>query len=252
MAELGFAPKVVDDTASIAALFDSFDPDGSGMIDYRELAGQLRPSTVSRNRVKLRLKPGGRQGDVPGLQPPTKLLSPSKQAGSVAAQLSKLLRDANARVRLDAALAGGHPLVVDGDALHLLGDHRSDAAMIVTPHAGEFSAMFGDTGGSKIARATDAARRSGAVVVFKGADTVIAAPDGQAVVHPDGTAWLATAGTGDVLTGIIGARLAASTQAFDAAVQGVWLHAEAARRAGRSFIADDLADRLPAAIGACL
>ncbi len=161
-------------------------------------------------------------------------------------------RDDKARQRLDAAFACGRPLVVDGDALHLLGDRRSDAPMIVTPHAGEFSAMFGDSGGSKIARATDAARRLGAVVVFKGADTVIAAPDGRTVVHPDGTAWLATAGTGDVLTGIIGARLAASTQAFDAAVQGVWLHAEAARRAGRSFIADDLADRLPAAIGACL
>jgi hydroxyethylthiazole kinase-like uncharacterized protein yjeF len=154
--------------------------------------------------------------------------------------------------RLDAALACGRPLVVDGDALHLLGERTCAAPMILTPHAGEFAALFGDIRGSKIEQASQAARRSGAIVVFKGADTVIAAPDGRVVVHPDGTAWLSTAGTGDVLAGTIAARLAGGIDPFEAATQGVWLHAEAARGAGPAFVADDLAAHLPRAIGQCL
>lgn len=161
-------------------------------------------------------------------------------------------REDKGRERLDAALACGRPLVVDGDALHLLDGRAAEAPMIITPHAGEFAAMFGDIRGSKIEQARAAARRSGAIVVFKGADTVIAAPDGGVVVHPDGTAWLATAGTGDVLAGLIGARLAAGAAPFEAALDGVWLHAEAARLAGPAFIADDLAAHLPATIGRCL
>lgn len=158
-------------------------------------------------------------------------------------------RDDRAVERLELALAAGRPLVIDGDALHLVKARALPAGTILTPHAGEFAALFGDTGGGKIARALEAARSSGAVVVFKGADTVIASPDGRAVVHPDGTGWLATAGTGDVLAGVIGARLAAGTSPFEAAGAGVWLHAEAARRAGPAFMADDLAAHLPAAMG---
>lgn len=160
-------------------------------------------------------------------------------------------RDDKARQRLDMVLGGGHPLVIDGDALHLLGESAIPANAILTPHAGEFAAMFGDSGDSKIDRACDAARASGAIVVFKGADTVIAAPDGRAIVHPDGTGWLATAGTGDVLAGVIAARLAGGADPFVAAATGVWLHAAAAQLAGPSFIADDLAAHLPAAIGQC-
>jgi hydroxyethylthiazole kinase-like uncharacterized protein yjeF len=161
-------------------------------------------------------------------------------------------RDDTARERLEAVLGCGKPLVIDGDALHLLHGRTLPASSILTPHGGEFVAMFGDTGGSKIARALAAARASGAVVVFKGADTVIAAPDGRAIVHPGGTGWLATAGTGDVLAGVIAARLAGGADAFDAAATGVWLHAEAARLAGPAFVADDLSTYLPAAIGICL
>jgi hydroxyethylthiazole kinase-like uncharacterized protein yjeF len=161
-------------------------------------------------------------------------------------------RDDKARGRLDAVLGCGKPLVIDGDALHSVGERKLPAATILTPHAGEFTAMFRDGRGSKIARTIDAAHDSGAVVVFKGADTVIAAPDGRAIVHPDGTAWLSTAGTGDVLSGAIAARLAAGGDPFSAAADGVWLHAEAARLAGPGFIADDLSIYLPAAIGHCL
>lgn len=161
-------------------------------------------------------------------------------------------RDEGARERLAAALACRRPLVIDGDALHLLGEKPLGVPTVLTPHAGEFAALFGDCGGSKIERAQDAARRSNAVVVFKGADTVIAAPDGRAVVHFDAPAWLATAGTGDVLAGIIAAQLGGGTDILTAAVNGVWLHAQSARLSGPAFIADDLVAHLPAAFGACL
>ncbi|WBH16400.1 NAD(P)H-hydrate dehydratase [Sphingomonas radiodurans] len=161
-------------------------------------------------------------------------------------------RDDKARERRDMALSCGRPLVIDGDALHLLVGHAIPPRSILTPHAGEFAALFGGCGGSKIARALAAAQASGAIVVFKGADTVIAAPDGRAIVHPHGSAWLATAGTGDVLAGIIAAQRAGGADPFEAAATGVWLHAEAARRAGPAFLADNLAAHLPGAIGACL
>ncbi|OWK29516.1 NAD(P)H-hydrate dehydratase [Sphingomonas dokdonensis] len=161
-------------------------------------------------------------------------------------------RDDKARERLDLARASERPMVIDGDALHLLGEAPARVPTILTPHAGEFARLFGDLNGSKIERAIAAARRANAVVVFKGADTVIAAPDGRAIVHAHAPAWLATAGTGDVLAGVIGAQLAGGADVFTAAANGVWLHAEAARRAGPAFIADDLAAHLPAALGACL
>jgi hydroxyethylthiazole kinase-like uncharacterized protein yjeF len=159
-------------------------------------------------------------------------------------------RDETARVRLDAALAAGHPLVLDGDALRLLDPDRIRALtipVILTPHAGEFDALFGRSDDDKITRARDAAARTGAVVVFKGADTVIAAPDGRARLAPGASDWLSTAGTGDVLAGAIGAMLAAGLDPLAAAAAGVWLHSEAARRSGPAFIADDLADALRSA-----
>ena len=156
-------------------------------------------------------------------------------------------RDDAARARVDTAFESGRPMVIDGDALHLV-DPATIAARapgaILTPHAGEFDALFGKQETDKIARARDAARRSGAVVVFKGADTVIAAPDGRVRIAVDASDWLSTAGTGDVLAGTIAAMLAALGDAFDAACAGVWLHGEAARIAGAAFIADDLAAAL--------
>ena len=151
---------------------------------------------------------------------------------------------------INAALAAGHPLVLDGDALRLLGPDRIRALtvpVILTPHAGEFDALFGRSDDDKITRARDAAARTGAVVVFKGADTVIAAPDGRTRLAPGASDWLSTAGTGDVLAGAIGAMLAAGLDPLAAAAAGVWLHGEAARRSGPAFIADDLADALRSA-----
>lgn len=155
-------------------------------------------------------------------------------------------RDAAARVKLAEALATPLPLVLDGDALHLTTPEAlaaRAAPLILTPHEGEFAALFGTPPGSKLDRARAAAARSGAVVVLKGADTVIAAPDGRAAIAPTGAPWLATAGTGDVLAGAIGAAFAKS-DAFAAARAGVWRHAAAARRCAAGMIADDLARAL--------
>ncbi|MEO7690351.1 MAG: NAD(P)H-hydrate dehydratase [Sphingomonas sp.] len=163
-------------------------------------------------------------------------------------------RGVEAQTRLDQALASSCPLVIDGDALHLIDDRRlaqvgdRDAAVIMTPHAGEFDALFGKGGGSKIDRARAAAARAGATIVFKGADTVIASSEGDVRVAQAANEWLSTAGTGDVLAGAIGAVMSSLLEpAFEAACGGVWLHAKAARGLGAAFIADDLAHALTAA-----
>ena len=143
-----------------------------------------------------------------------------------------------------------HPLVIDGDALHLFvpgdlaGRHHP---VILTPHAGEFAALFGTSDASPIARAGQAAATTNATIVFKGATTVIAG-GGRITVSPRGSPWLSTAGTGDVLAGAIAAMLAApGADPHAAATAGVWLHAAAARALGPAFIADDLAAALSAA-----
>lgn len=164
-------------------------------------------------------------------------------------------RDAQARARLDAAIGAGHPLVLDADALTMLGEDGPDAlpsGAILTPHEGEFRCLFGDLAGSKIDRARAAAARAGAVIIYKGADSVMAAPDGRAVVANGASPWLSTAGTGDVLAGIAAARLAVTGDPFAAACEAVWLHGEAARRAGPAFVADDLIAWLPAALASRL
>ena len=162
---------------------------------------------------------------------------------------SGLGRGDDAVTKLDAALRCGRPLVIDGDALALIGSHALPPQTILTPHGGEFAGMFGEQGGSKIERALSAARGARAIVVYKGVDTVIASPDGRAVVHSGAPTWLSTAGTGDVLAGVIAARLAGGADPLQAAADGVWLHAQAARLAGPAFVADDLAAHLPSAIG---
>ncbi|MDB5678906.1 NAD(P)H-hydrate dehydratase [Sphingomonas bacterium] len=154
----------------------------------------------------------------------------------------------DAAAKLDAAIATDRPLVIDGDALHLLDARRTEAlasrrgGTVLTPHAGEFKAAFGDYTGSKIDAARQAAARSGATIVFKGPDTVIASPDGEVIVAAAASSWLSTAGTGDVLAGATGAMVAAGNPPEAA----VWMHAESARRLGGAFIADDLARELSA------
>lgn len=144
------------------------------------------------------------------------------------------------------ALASGKPLVLDGDALVDL--PGSLDGHVLTPHEGEFRTLFPDLHKpSKVDRAREAAARSGAVIVYKGADTVIAAPDGRAALACAASPWLSTAGTGDVLAGAVGAMLARGLDPFAAAQAGVWLHREAARRLGPAFVADDLAHALSSA-----
>ena len=96
-----------------------------------------------------------------------------------------------------------------------------------------------------------AARRAGAVVLFKGADSVVAAPDGRAAIAPAAPPWLASAGTGDVLTGIVAAMQARGLAPFDAACAALWVHGRAAECAGPGLIADDLIDQLPAVLDEC-
>ena len=106
--------------------------------------------------------------------------------------------------------------------------------------------------GSKIDRTLAAARRCGRVIIHKGADSVIASPDGRVAIAAGASPWLSTAGTGDVLAGIVAAMRARGLEPFEAACAGAWLHGEAARLAGPAFIADDLAKRLSAAMASCL
>ena len=126
---------------------------------------------------------------------------------------------------------------------------KHDGPKILTPHGGEFTHLFGEVTDDKLSATRRAARQSGAVVVHKGADTVIAAPDGRAILCPEASPWLSTAGTGDVLAGATAAMLAAGLEPLAAAEAGVWLHAQSARRLGKAFIADDLADALSAVRG---
>jgi hydroxyethylthiazole kinase-like uncharacterized protein yjeF len=143
---------------------------------------------------------------------------------------------------LTLALTSHRPKVIDADAIGHVGEpgRLKGQDAIVTPHAGEFTRLFGELTGSKAEQALAAAEASGAIVVFKGPDTLVAAPDGRLGFAPPAPAYLATAGTGDVLAGMIAALRARGLPAFEAACAGVWLHGRAAERAGPTMIADDL------------
>jgi hydroxyethylthiazole kinase-like uncharacterized protein yjeF len=161
------------------------------------------------------------------------------------------------RTHVRALAATGAALIVDADGLTVIetwpGDLFAvlDRDDVLTPHEGEFKRLFPgllDLGREAAARA--AAEQAGAVVVLKGPATVIAAPDGRLAVNDNGVPWLATAGTGDVLAGMIGGLIAQRMDSFDAARAAAWMHAEAARGFGPGLIAEDLPEQLPRVLAA--
>ncbi|MBM3545310.1 MAG: NAD(P)H-hydrate dehydratase [Alphaproteobacteria bacterium] len=157
------------------------------------------------------------------------------------------------RLATAAALAFAGAVVLDADALagrpEALGRSRGSPP-VLTPHEGEFARVFGPIGEEgRLGAARAAARRSSAVVVLKGPDTVVAGPDGRAAISARAPAELATAGSGDVLAGLILGLLAQGMPSFEAASAAVWIHGRAGARGGPGLIAEDLPEALPAVLG---
>jgi len=155
------------------------------------------------------------------------------------------------RKLVEAVLDASRPTVLDADALTSFADdpsklfERLSPQCVLTPHEGEFARLFSTTG-SRLDRATAAARQSGAIIVLKGSETLIAHPNGAIVENPTASPHLATAGSGDILAGLIVSLLAQGMAPLDAAVTGVWVHSEIGRRLGIGLIADDMPDEVPA------
>jgi hydroxyethylthiazole kinase-like uncharacterized protein yjeF len=160
---------------------------------------------------------------------------------------------AGAKVRSFVAALRQRHLVLDADGISSFRDDptelfalfaEGETRLVLTPHEGEFRRLFPDIADDetmgKVDKAQAAARRANAAIIYKGADTVIASPDGRALINTNAPIWLATAGSGDVLAGIVGALLAQGIPAFEAAAAGVYLHGEAGMRAGKGLTAEDL------------
>jgi hydroxyethylthiazole kinase-like uncharacterized protein yjeF len=170
---------------------------------------------------------------------------------------------ARTRDLVHTALSAHRRIVLDADALTSFAEAperlfesikaNPDPQVVLTPHEGEFPRLFSDIsnknpGRSKLERVRAAAERCGAVVLLKGPDTVVASPDGRAGIAANAPPWLATAGAGDVLAGMIAGLLAQGVPAYEAACIGVWMHGEGAREAGPGLIAEDLTEVLPAVL----
>jgi hydroxyethylthiazole kinase-like uncharacterized protein yjeF len=156
-----------------------------------------------------------------------------------------MIADARARGWLKRLTWASRPLVLDAGVLRLLAEGPVGAPAVLTPHEGEFAQMFGPIGDDRIAAVQKAARITESVVLLKGPTTVIAGPDGRVALNTHNAPWLATAGSGDVLAGMIAALLAQGQPLFDAACAAAWLHGDAGLRLGPGRIADDLVAILP-------
>ncbi|WP_269846271.1 NAD(P)H-hydrate dehydratase [Falsiroseomonas bella] len=158
--------------------------------------------------------------------------------------------DEGTRALLRETVSAGRQVVADAGALRAAaGDPAALAGCaVLTPHAGEFSAVFGPPGADRPGAVRAAAAATGAVLVLKGADTLIAAPDGRLAINDNAPPWLATGGTGDVLAGIVAGLLAQGMPPFEAAAAAVHVHGEAARRAGPGMLAEDLGSVIAHAI----
>ena len=156
--------------------------------------------------------------------------------------------DARARGWLRRLQWAARPTVIDAGALRLLNASTLGIPAVLTPHEGEFAQLFGPVGSDRLAAVQAAAEKTGTVVLLKGRATIIAAPDGRAAINAHAAPWLATAGSGDVLAGMIAALLAQGHPLFESACAAAWLHGEAGRRLGPGGIADDLVASLPAVL----
>ncbi|UPY38374.1 NAD(P)H-hydrate dehydratase [Sediminicoccus sp. KRV36] len=157
--------------------------------------------------------------------------------------------DATTRGALAALLGAGRRVVADAGALTACAGRPEllRGAAILTPHAGEFARGFGAPGEDRLTAVRAAAAQTGAVVLLKGSDSIIAAPDGRVAINHNAPPWLATGGTGDVLAGLAAALLAQGLPAYEAACAAAWLQGEAARRIGPGLLAEDLPMALPQA-----
>jgi NAD(P)H-hydrate epimerase len=157
-----------------------------------------------------------------------------------------------------AALKAKRPTVIDADGLTNFADDPDKffkslhADCVLTPHEGEFAKLFGAGDSDKLSRTRDAAKRAGCIVLLKGAKTVIASPDGKAVINRNAPPWLATGGSGDVLAGMILGLIAQKMPPFEAAAAAAWMHGQIAATHGPGLIAEDIVEGIPAVLSKIL
>lgn len=212
---------------------------GAGLVTLAGEAAALRIHAAHVTAIMLRVISNAEDWQVALAEPRLRAVAIGPAAG---------VGDATRQAAL-TALAAGPAMVLDADVLTSFSDRLDTLAVairplprpvILTPHEGEARALFGEAAtATRPQRALDAARTSGAIVVLKGHETLIAAPDGRLAINTNAPPTLATAGSGDVLAGLILGLLAQGMPGFDAACCGVWLHGEAGKRAGAHPIADD-------------